>query len=135
MRINELFVKMSKRASSLMGSSPVFAFVFCITLGWVIGGVVRYGFGSGYQMWLNTFSSISTMLMAFLIANNQNRESRALQLKLDELLHSDESARKCFIGLEERSDEEIDKLAQEFEELHKKGKLSQAARQHLAPIS
>jgi low affinity Fe/Cu permease len=134
MNINELFTQLAKRISEIVGSPQAFTVMFCITIGWIIGGVVRYGFGSDYQIPLNTLSSITTMLIAFLIQNTQARDTRALQLKLDELLSVTHGARPCFIGLEDCSDEEVEKLAEGFERLYGKGCLSENVRKHLAPI-
>jgi low affinity Fe/Cu permease len=73
--------------------------------------------------------------MLFLIANTQNRDTKALQLKLDELLNCDQAARKQFINLENCDDDELERVAQEFERLHRQARLSNRAKKHLAAIS
>jgi len=135
MRINEVFAKLSKRISDWMGHPFVFTFMFFLTITWIVVGIIRWNFGSDYQMYLNTFSSISTMLVAFLIANTQNRDTKALQLKLDQLLRcSCNPDSISLISLENRTDEEIENLAEEFRRLYKQSRLSKRAIKQLAAI-
>jgi low affinity Fe/Cu permease len=69
---------------------------------------------------INTATTIITFLMVFLIQNTQNRDTKALHLKLDELLRGVEGARTSLVDLESLSDEELDELQKEFERLHKR---------------
>ncbi|MCA9343113.1 low affinity iron permease family protein, partial [Candidatus Saccharibacteria bacterium] len=70
------------------------------------------------QLVINTGTTIVTFLMVFLIQNTQNRDSKALHLKLDELIRSTKSARKAFIDLENFSDEDLELLDRESKEMH-----------------
>lgn len=119
MKIHEFFMHWSKKASEWMGASVSFMFVFTLTVIWLIGGIFFYGFSDSYQMPLNTFSSITTMLLAFLIQGTQNRDAKALQLKLDELLLAQQNARKDLIDLEDCSDAEIKAIEKEFDCIRK----------------
>jgi low affinity Fe/Cu permease len=71
-----------------------------------------------WQLVINTGTTIVTFLMVFLIQNTQNREARVTQLKLDELIRAVEQARNRLVAMEEMSDEELERLEQEFHQLH-----------------
>ncbi len=83
------------------------------------------GPGSNYsdtwQLIINTGTTILTFLMVFLIQNTQNRDARAIHLKLDELIRAQRSARNKLLDLEDMNDEELDKLHEEFQRLRNKG--------------
>ena len=84
-----------------------------------------YGFSDTWQLTMNTVASQVTFLVAFLLQNTQNRDTRALQLKLDELIRSTAGARSQLINLERAVDEELDRLKAEFERLvHRREKPS-----------
>jgi low affinity Fe/Cu permease len=76
---------------------------------WGITGPV-FGWSDTWQLIVNTGTTIVTFLMVFLIQNSQNRDAAAMQAKLDELLRAVESAREGFVGIEHRTDEEIEEL-------------------------
>lgn len=78
---------------------------------WLISGPL-FGFSDTWQLIMNTLSSIVTFLMVFLIQNAQNRDSTALQLKLDELIRTN-AARKDLVGIEEKSESEIESKRRE----------------------
>jgi low affinity Fe/Cu permease len=78
-------------------------------------------FNDTWQLSISTISSIVTFLMVFLIQNTQNRETKALHLKLDELLRSSKNARKNLVDLEDLSDDELNGLQHEFERLRQRG--------------
>jgi low affinity Fe/Cu permease len=69
---------------------------------------------------INTGTTIATFLMVFLIQNTQNRDSRAIQLKLDELIRSNKKARDSFISLEDISDNDLLEITEQFRKLHEK---------------
>ena len=83
---------------------------------WLVSGPL-FHFSDTWQLVINTSTTIITFLMVFLIQNAQNRESRALHLKLDELIRAVEAARNKMVDLEEASDEEIAELEEEFREV------------------
>jgi low affinity Fe/Cu permease len=114
--MNEAFRRLAARASAIFGSSMAALIAAALVLGWaVLGPVLHYS--DGWQLFINTVSSIVTFLMVFLIQNTQNRDVKALQLKLDELIRAVAGARTQLVQLEAMSDEELEQLRQEFERL------------------
>ncbi len=92
-----------------------------IILIWLLTGPI-FGFSDTWQLVINTGTTIITFLMVFLIQNTQNRDQEALQIKLDELLRSMESAHTVLLDLEELDDEELDKIRKGYLELAKKAR-------------
>jgi low affinity Fe/Cu permease len=76
-----------------------------------------FRFSDTWQLTMNTLASQATFLVAFLLQNTQNRDTRALQLKLDELIRTTTGARHQLVGLEDMSDDDLDRLQEEFEAL------------------
>jgi low affinity Fe/Cu permease len=113
---NELFRKLAHRSSELAGSPWTFSGAVIIIVLWVISGPL-FGFSDTWQLIINTSTTIVTFLMVFLIQNTQNRESKALQLKLDELIKSTKAASNHFIDVENLSDEELKSLETQFKQL------------------
>ena len=90
-----------------------------LTVVWLLLGPV-FQFSDTWQLTMNTAASQVTFLIAFLLQNTQNRDTRALQLKLDELIRSTAGARSQLIQLEELDDDQLDALKREFERLHER---------------
>ena len=109
----EHFRKFAHKASLVTGSPWVFCIAFLIVVGWAASGPV-FGFSDTWQLVINTGTTIVTFLMVFLIQNTQNRDTRAMHLKLDELIRALKGARNQLVNLEEMSDEELDRLQSEF---------------------
>jgi low affinity Fe/Cu permease len=108
------FGKAASRASAVVGS--VWAFVFAISLVAVWGLLgPHYHYSDTWQLVINTGTTIVTFLMVFLIQNTQNRDARALHLKLDELIRSVHAAHNEMINIEKLSDEELAVLAKKYE--------------------
>src|SRR5580658_8762067 len=97
---NSWFARMAQKAAKATGSSPAFMAVCVLTLAWLVSGPL-FHWSDTWQRIINTVSNIVAMLMLFLIQNTQNRESAALQLKVDELLRSVRGAQNAFINLTE----------------------------------
>ena len=97
------------------------AFYIAVTtiLIWGISGPV-FNFSDTWQLVINTGTTIVTFLMVFVIQNTQNRDGRAMQLKLDELINTTRGARNEFVDVEDLSDAELDVLQQQFREIHEK---------------
>ena len=91
-----------------------------IVLVWALTGPL-FGFSDTWQLVINTGTTIVTFLMVFLVQNTQNRDARAIHLKLDELLRGVEGARTGLVNLEAMSDEDLARLQEQFERLQKKG--------------
>ncbi len=117
--MREYFHRISVKTSQVMGSPYVFVLALLAIISWAITGPI-FGFSVGWQLVINSLTNIVTFIMVILIQNTQNRDSRAIQLKLDELLRVIHGARNMIVDVEELSDEELDKLATEFKGLHDK---------------
>ncbi|MDX6306278.1 MAG: hypothetical protein QOG23_1661 [Blastocatellia bacterium] len=111
--MNELFRKFSQATSQLVGSSWAFILAVLIILVWGITGPL-FHYSDTWQLVINTGTTIITFLMVFLIQNTQNRDAKAIHLKLDELLRGVEGARTHLVDLEALSDEELDRLQRQF---------------------
>jgi low affinity Fe/Cu permease len=114
--MKEMFNRVARATASAVGSPWAFLVAVVFTLTWAVTGP-RFGYSDGWQLVVNTVSSIVTFLMVFLIQATQNRDMLATQLKLDELLRAVEGARVGLINLEELSDEDLMQLEQEFARL------------------
>ena len=100
-----------------MGSPWMFFFAVGLVIGWAVTGPA-FHYSDAWQLVINTSTTILTFLMVFLIQNTQNRDAKAIQLKLDELLRGVEGARTRLVRLEDMSDDEIAELQEQFKRLH-----------------
>ena len=114
--MNETFHHFAVRVSRRVGSSGAFVVALLLVAGWVIGGLF-FGFTDSWLLIINTTCSVVTFLMVILIQNSQNRDNRALQLKLNELLKAMRSARTDLVDREELTDTELDDLQDDFRRL------------------
>jgi low affinity Fe/Cu permease len=110
------FKVVSGQAAVLLGSPQVFVAAVLVVVAWGIAGPFVH-YSAGWQLLINTGTTIITFLMVFLIQATQNRDSRALHLKMDELLRATEGARTHMADLSEMSDEELEKLEKAFSRL------------------
>jgi low affinity Fe/Cu permease len=116
--MNEIFHKISSKVSSVAGHPSVFIFAITIIIIWALSGPT-FGYSNTWQLVINTGTTIVTFLMVFLIQNTQNRDSTAVHLKLDELLKlSKGNEADELIDIENVPDEELEKLKNEFKQLH-----------------
>jgi low affinity Fe/Cu permease len=118
--MNEIFRRFAFRTSAVVGSSRAFLLALAVLILWAMTGAY-YRYSDTWQLVINTGTSVVTFLMVFLIQNTQNRDARAIHLKLDELLRAVREARTELVSLEERPDEELAHLKQEFQKLHDEG--------------
>jgi low affinity Fe/Cu permease len=102
------------------GSHWAFVVAALTIVVWAATGPL-FHFSDTWQLVINTGTTIVTFLMVFLIQATQNRDTKAIHLKLDELIRSQKSARNAFTGLEEASEEELQAFAREFKALREKG--------------
>jgi len=102
---------MATETANGSGRPWAFGIAGCFVAGWLVTGPV-FHFSDTWQLVMNTMSSIVTFLMVFLIQNTQNRESTALQLKLDELIRTTD-ARNKLIGIEQLSEPELEAVRDE----------------------
>ncbi|HXS15237.1 MAG TPA: low affinity iron permease family protein [Candidatus Saccharimonadales bacterium] len=105
-------------ASEKTGSVISFLMAFFIILFWFILGPLMQ-FSNTWQLIISTISSVVTFLMVFLIQYAQNKDTKAIHLKLDELIRINEKARNAFMNIEEKSEDELTKRQEEFDELEK----------------
>lgn len=114
--MREMFRPLAQRTSEMMASPGAFLAAGILILIWFATGPF-FHFSDTWQLIINTGTSIITFLMVFLIQNTQSRDTKAIQLKLDELLRSVQSARNELVSLENLSDEELERLRKEFAKL------------------
>ena len=105
---SSLFSRAATTVAHLVGRPVVFVSCCLLVVAWAASGPL-FGYSDTWQLVINTSTTIITFLMVFLIQNTQNRDSAALQVKLDELILSSR-ARNSFIGIEEMSEEELERL-------------------------
>ena len=117
--VNDAFRVFARRCSAVLGSPWAFAGAILIIVVWAVTGPT-FHFSDTWQLIINTGTTIVTFLMVFLIQNTQNRDAKAVHLKLDEIIRSLTKARNELVDLENLSDEEMDKLEKQFKELRQK---------------
>ena len=113
------FSDAARRASCLLGTPAAFASACAVVVLWAVLGPV-FGFSDTWQLVINTGTTIVTFLMVFLVQSTQNRDARALHLKMDELLRSGDVARNRLISLENCTDEEINQIERQFQALRRR---------------
>ena len=104
-----LFEKSANAIATAMGRPLTFLLCCLLVLVWAASGPL-FHFSDTWQLVINTGTTIITFLMVFLIQNSQNREGKALQAKLDELIRALDTAQNRFIGLEQRTEQEIGEM-------------------------
>lgn len=117
--MKEWFHKIATKVSEIVGSPLAFIAAVFIVIIWAFTGPI-FHFSDTWQLVINTGTTIITFLMVFLIQNTQNRESKATQIKLDELIRAIKGARNALVNIEDISDAELEKLHQEFAKIHQK---------------
>jgi low affinity Fe/Cu permease len=113
-----IFRIISARISNAAGTAYAFLGAVFVVFVWSLSGPL-FNFSDTWQLVINTGTTIVTFLMVFLIQNTQNRDSKAVHLKLDELIRATK-ARDAFVDLEDLSDEELGQLDKEFHAIHEK---------------
>jgi len=114
------FRQFACQVGAAVGSYWAFIAALAVVLLWAITGPL-FHFSDSWQLVINTGTTIVTFLMVFLIQATQNRDGKALQLKLDELIRAQRSARNVFADLEHASEAELERFEQEFRELRRRG--------------
>jgi len=116
--VRNAFRTVATRTSDFAGSPWAFLTAVSLIITWALLGP-HFHYSDAWQLVINTGTTIITFLMVFLIQNLQNRDARAMHLKLDELLRAAKNARNQLIDLENMTDAELDDLQQEFKRLKK----------------
>ncbi|HMS55060.1 MAG TPA: low affinity iron permease family protein [Fimbriimonadaceae bacterium] len=115
------FTKLSRKVSDATGSHYSFVIALLLIVGWALTGPI-FKFSDTWQLVINTGTTILTFLMVFVIQNSQNRDTRALQIKLDELIRATEAARNTLLDLEEMEDSQLKSIQADFEALARKAR-------------
>jgi low affinity Fe/Cu permease len=118
------FTRFAKWTARVSGRPVTFMIAVVVILAWVITGPI-FGFSDTWQLVINTGTTIVTFLMVFLIQNTQNRDSEAVQIKLDELIRAVKGAHNALLDLEELEDEELDRMRAYYE------RIAERARGHM----
>src|SRR6266487_6287949 len=109
----------ARRSSIILGSAWSFAGAVLVILVWFLTGPT-FHFSDTWQLIINTATTVITFLMVFLIQNTQNRDAKAMHLKLDEIIRAIKDARDELFDLEDLSDEDLKKLEKQFKRLRQK---------------
>ena len=118
------FTRFAKAAAHFTGKPACFLLALLIVVGWAATGPL-FGFGDTWQLVINTGTTIVTFLMVFLIQNTQNRDTEAMQIKLDELIRATQGAHNALLSLEHLEDEELESYVKHY------ARLAEAARRKL----
>ncbi|HEJ2443945.1 low affinity iron permease family protein [Burkholderia multivorans] len=117
--VTRAFERFASGVTAWAGSPIAFGSAVAVTLLWLVSGPL-FHYSDAWQLVINTGTTIITFLMVFLLQRNQNRDSVALHLKLDELVAATRSASDRLIGIEDASEEELNQLAQAYMKLAKR---------------
>jgi low affinity Fe/Cu permease len=115
-RINEFFETVATRITCWTGSSPAFLIAFAVVIIWAVSGPA-FGYSETWQLVINTGTTIITFLMVFIIQKSQNKESKAVQLKLNELLAASRHASNRMVDIEDLTEAELDVLHKFYQKL------------------
>lgn len=110
------YSRFAKSASHFCGRPRVFTLAAALIVVWLVSGPL-FGFSDTWQLVINTGTTIITFLMVFLIQNTQNRDTEAMQVKLDELIRATQGAHTALLDLEELEEEELDAFRAKYEAL------------------
>lgn len=117
--MRQIFRRFAGRVSDWVGSPAAFVIGLTLIVVWGLTGPL-FNYSDTWQLVINTATTIVTFLMVFLIQNTQNRDARAIHLKLDELLRGVQGARTAMVALENCTDEELAEFHEEFERLRRR---------------
>jgi low affinity Fe/Cu permease len=115
------FTRFAQWTARSSGRPMAFILAVLVIAAWAISGPL-FGFSDTWQLVINTGTTIVTFLMVFLIQNTQNRDSEAIQVKLDELIRVTKGAHVALLDLEELEDAELDRLRKDYSELAKRAR-------------
>jgi low affinity Fe/Cu permease len=130
---SDRFGRFAARSSHYLGSRWAFVSAIGIIMVWGITGPI-FHFSDTWQLVINTGTTIVTFLMVFLIQNTQNRDARAIHLKLNELIHAVDKAKNRMIDVENLSDLELDELARTYEKIRTSAEQRHHASHDASPL-
>lgn len=116
MKNNNFYTQIAKSVSRITGRPSTFSLAVLVIIIWLVSGPI-FGFSDTWQLVINTGTTIITFLMVFLIQNTQNRDTAAIQLKLDELVRAHQGAHNAILDLEELDDELIEAFRARYRRL------------------
>src|SRR5271169_4299411 len=129
---SDRFGKFAARSSHYLGSRWAFVAAIGVIVAWAVTGPI-FHFSDAWQLVINTGTTIVTFLMVFLIQNTQNRDAKAIHLKLNELIHAVDKAKNRMIDVESLSDLELDELAKTYEKIRASAQDRHQARSNTSP--
>jgi len=133
--MNEFFRKFASQTSAAVGSSWAFITAVAIIVVWAVTGPM-FHYSDTWQLVINTGTTIITFLMVFLIQNTQNRDAKAIHLKLDELIKATKGAHNSMIDLDKLSDEQLKALEEEYKRICEiEGEAEEESEDHAAKAS
>ncbi|MBL8956683.1 MAG: low affinity iron permease family protein [Myxococcaceae bacterium] len=127
--MSERFRRVAHGISCALGTHWAFGIAVLIIVAWAASGPL-FGFSEKWQLLINSFTTIVTFLMVFLIQATQNRDARAIQLKLDELIRCHNAASNSFADLEDATEEELDALQKRFEGIRERARPEKTRARH-----
>lgn len=130
--VSDAFRVFARKSSAMLGSAWAFCAAILIIVIWATTGPM-FHFSDTWQLIINTGTTIVTFLMVFLIQNTQNRDAKAVHLKLDEVIRALQTARNEMVDLENLSDEELDKLEQQFKRVRTRAERQGQNMRHVEP--
>lgn len=117
--IGEAFGRFARACANALGSPAAFVANLFLILLWLVSGPL-FGYSDTWQLLVNTITTVFTYLAVFIIQNTQNRDAKAMHLKLDELISSIEGARNRFVDVEQLTDEELEAFRLQFHRLQQR---------------
>ena len=118
------FTRLTKATAHISGRPVTFVVAASIILVWALTGPI-FGFSDTWQLVINTGTTIVTFLMVFLIQSTQNRDTEAIQVKLDEVIRAIGDAKNELLDLEELEEEDLDRIRDSYRELARKARTEQ----------
>lgn len=115
-QLRHLFTVFAKWAAKATGAPMTFVLAVALIVVWGVSGPL-FDFSDTWQLAINTTTTIVTFLMVFLIQNTQNRDTAAIQIKLDELIRATQGAHNALLDLEEMEDQDLERLRDDYEAL------------------
>ncbi len=131
--VSDAFRVFAHRSAVMLGSAWAFAGAAFVILVWILTGPT-FHFSDTWQLIINTATTIITFLMVFLIQNTQNRDTKAVHLKLDELIRALKGARNQLVDLEDLSDEDLKKLEKQFQSMRKRAEHDGSPSRHTETV-
>ena len=125
--LNSPFTRFAKKTSTYTGRPATFIIAVLVIVVWACTGPL-FDYSDTWQLVINTGTTIITFLMVFLIQNTQNRDTEALQIKLDELIRAMDSANNTLLDLEEMDDKELDRIRETYAVLARKERTDRGAK-------